>query len=125
LAIEEIEKVVGKTELKLINSSNPMAPGQLKSHYATSKQLLIGNISDYEKLYKNKRFGIISFFKEYASYPTIVLSHTKNLEEAAQNLFKAMRLMDENPDVDIICAEFFPDEFLGRAINDRLNRAAN
>ena len=125
LAIEEIEKVVGKTELKPINSSNPMAPGQLKSHYATSKQLLIGNINDYENLYKNKRFGIISFFKEYASYPTIVLSHTKNLEEAAQNLFKAMRLMDENPDVDIICAEFFPDEFLGRAINDRLNRAAN
>jgi len=30
LAIEEIEKVAGKTALRINNSSNPNAPGQLK-----------------------------------------------------------------------------------------------
>ena len=44
-------------------------------------------------------------------------------KEAAQNLFAAMRALDEQ-DLDLILAERMPDHGLGKAINDRLNRAA-
>jgi L-threonylcarbamoyladenylate synthase len=45
------------------------------------------------------------------------------LQEAAQRLFMGMRLLDESA-ADLILAEFVPEIGLGRAINDRLKRAA-
>ena len=53
----------------------------------------------------------------------IALSSARNLQEAAQNLFRAMRELDES-NVALIVAEELPEEGLGRAINDRLRRAA-
>jgi L-threonylcarbamoyladenylate synthase len=127
LPVEEIEKVVGKTELRISTSSNPKAPGQLKSHYAPAKKLVTGNVLQLiENEMKNqqpKKIGVISFHKDYFPHKTIQLSKDKNLYDAAQHLFKALREMDAS-DVEVIFAEVFPDEFLGRAINDRLNRAA-
>ena len=43
-------------------------------------------------------------------------------DEAAKNLFTVLRLTDKL-NVDVILAEKFPDEGIGRAINDRLGRA--
>ena len=54
---------------------------------------------------------------------TIVLSETADLSEAAKNLFSVMRELDAQ-DCEFILAEEFPDSFLGKAINDRLRRAA-
>jgi L-threonylcarbamoyladenylate synthase len=45
------------------------------------------------------------------------------MAEAAQKLFAVMRLVD-NMDVDVVLAEKFPNEGLGKAINDRLKRAS-
>jgi L-threonylcarbamoyladenylate synthase len=45
------------------------------------------------------------------------------LQEAAQRLFMGMRLLDESA-ATVILAEFVPEIGLGRAINDRLKRAA-
>jgi L-threonylcarbamoyladenylate synthase len=52
-----------------------------------------------------------------------VLSPRGDLSEAARNLFAALRALDTS-EADMILAEVFPDEGLGRAINDRLRRAA-
>jgi L-threonylcarbamoyladenylate synthase len=125
LAIEDIEQVVGKVNVQLNQSSNPTAPGMLKSHYAPTKPLFIGNVVDFIKNNSLKKIGIISFCKDYnaeKSYSKI-LSPTKDLKEAAHNLFAAIRELDAS-DVDLIVAEKFPDTFLGRAINDRLQRAS-
>src|SRR5205085_2585111 len=46
LAIEEIEKISGKVEVRLNTSSNPKAPGQLKNHYAPRKPLFLGKINE-------------------------------------------------------------------------------
>jgi L-threonylcarbamoyladenylate synthase len=46
------------------------------------------------------------------------------LNEAACHLFAALRKMDK-ANVDIILTEIFPEEGLGRAINDRLKRASS
>lgn len=123
LAVEEIEKIAGKAELRLNASSNPNAPGQLKSHYAPRKPLYVGDVAALQKKFPGKNYGVISFYKNYGGGNSIALSEKKNLHEAAHNLFKAIRTLDES-DAEIIFAEIFPDEFLGRAINDRLRRAA-
>jgi L-threonylcarbamoyladenylate synthase len=52
-----------------------------------------------------------------------VLSPSGNLREAAANLFAAIRRLDATG-LRLIVAERVPDHDLGRAINDRLRRAA-
>jgi L-threonylcarbamoyladenylate synthase len=53
----------------------------------------------------------------------VVLSEEGNLSEAAQCLFAGMRKLDALP-VKVIFAELLPEIELGRAINDRIRRAA-
>jgi L-threonylcarbamoyladenylate synthase len=114
LPLEDIEKIAGMVEVRINQSSNPKAPGMLKSHYAPKKPLFIGDVETFLKENTGKKVGIISLEK---------LSPSKNLKEAAHNLFSALRDLDRS-DVDVIIAEKFSDDFLGRAINDRLQRAA-
>jgi L-threonylcarbamoyladenylate synthase len=125
LAIEDIEQVVGKVNVQVNQSSNPTAPGMLKSHYAPTKPLFIGDVGDFLKNNPSKKIGIISFFQNYNAEKKDlkILSPTKDLKEAAHNLFAAIRDLDAS-DAEIIIAEKFPDNFLGRAINDRLQRAS-
>lgn len=123
LAVEEIEKVVGKVELRLNLSSDPKAPGMLKNHYAPTKPLYIGDIKTLMAEHAGKKIGIISFTTSYPGAQMQVLSPKGDLGEAAQNLFAAIRELDA-AEVDVILAERFPDSFLGKAINDRLKRAA-
>ena len=125
--IEDIEAVVGKVKLKINHSSDPMAPGMLKSHYAPSKRVIIGKLDMLIERFKNQNFGIISFhkkFNEISEEKQIVLSPSKDLSEAARNLFSALRIMDQK-NIDLILTEKFPEEGLGAAINDRLKRAAS
>lgn len=123
LSIEEIENCIGKVNIELNNSSNPQSPGMLKSHYAPLKKLVYGNIEELIEKYKNKKIGIISFYKKFPCY-NIVLSPEKSITKAAENFFSAIRIMDANDEVEIIICELFPEEGLGRALNDRLKRAA-
>ncbi|WP_317899754.1 L-threonylcarbamoyladenylate synthase [Aurantibacillus circumpalustris] len=126
LAIEEIEKVIGSVELRLNQSSNPKAPGQLKNHYAPKKSLFIGNLEDLIHEHKTKKIAVICFGERMIAEKNCVifnLSKTKNLHEAALNLFKFLRLADDS-DSEVVLCELLPDEGLGRAINDRLRRAA-
>lgn len=128
LDISEIEKVVGPVTVKDHSSSNPSAPGQLDSHYSPRKPFLLG---DLDSLIAQQRamgveFAVLSFasfFEEVDAKNQIALSPARNLHQAAQQLFAAMRRLDESP-ASLILAELVPDEGLGRAINDRLRRAA-
>jgi len=130
LAVEEIEKVVGEVKVNTHNTANPKSPGMLESHYAPKKKMLFGPfgslVHTMNTLVKDKNAGVIAFDKFLDGLSTdnqILLSPSGDLNEAAKNLFAAMRKLDTG-DVDIILAVQFPDEGLGRAINDRLKRAA-
>jgi len=124
LTLEAIEKINGKVEIRTSRSS-PTAPGMLKSHYAPNKPFLLGDIQMLYDQNKSKRVGILSFKDVFTkSAINFVLSPSGNMQEAAQNLFKYLRLLDTS-DIDLIIAEFVPSENLGRAINDRLQRAAS
>ena len=98
LAPEEIERVAGKLEMNLHSSSNPLAPGMLNSHYAPAKELLFGAIGSLgyviaERL-QGKKVGVIAFDKYLEGFDKsyqVLLSPAGDLNEAAKNLFAAMR----------------------------------
>jgi L-threonylcarbamoyladenylate synthase len=124
LTVEEIEKVAGKVKLNLNSSSNPKAPGQLESHYAPKKKIVVDHIPELLKQHYSSNIGILSFNTHYAIGHSLVLSPSGSMSEAAQNIFGMLRQLDQS-DVDLILAEFVPEVGLGRAVNDRLRRAAN
>lgn len=127
LAIEAIKEVVGEVSVQLNQSSNPKAPGQLKSHYAPKKPIFIGNITELQQLHADKKLGIIIFGDSHFSQSNMLiknLSPSQNYQEAAINLFSFLRELDESI-VDVILCELLPEESLGLAINDRLRRAAS
>lgn len=123
LSIDAIENEVGKVIVQEHSSSNPKAPGQLKSHYAPAKRLILGNIEDLLQKYPAHCSAMLTFQRDFNSPNQIILSRQGSLEEAARNLFSALRTLDKM-EVDVILAEQVPDTGLGKAINDRLRRAA-
>ncbi len=126
LSISDIESVIGKVELKINHSSNPKAPGQLKSHYAPKKPLFIGDLEELVNQYKNKKLAVICFGDEpkiKSGDVVFNLSRSKNLKEAALNLFNYLRIADEC-DSEIVIASFVEQTGLGLAVNDRLQRAS-
>lgn len=123
LAIEEIEKIVGKVTVNEHSSSNPQAPGMLKSHYSPKKKM---TLIDKETEILNKNVAFLGFQEFHSAIPTknqLLLSESGDFKEAARNLFAFMRKLDAL-EVDEIYAELLPEKDLGRAINDRLRRAA-
>ena len=128
LDLSKIEAVVGSVTVQAHSSSNPSAPGQLASHYAPRKPFLVGDLKLLvpKLTQEGKAFGVLSFSTHFPALPSdrqFVLSPSEDLQEAAQRLFMGMRLLDES-DADLILAEYVPEIGLGRAINDRLKRAA-
>lgn len=124
--VEDIEDLIGRVRLRLNHSTDPLAPGMLSSHYAPNTRIIVGRLPELISRYSKRNIGIISFcthFDQIAPENQIILSVNKDLDEAARHLFSAMRELD-NRQVDYILTERFPDEGLGKAINDRLHRAA-
>lgn len=127
ISVEAIEETIGKIKLMPHTSSNPKAPGMILSHYAPKKTLLIGDIGELMHNYEAEEIGILSFRDTYAGVgqqQQITLSEAGDIDEAARNLFASLRKLDNLP-IKTILAEFVPDHGLGRAINDRLRRAAS
>lgn len=122
LSQEKIESVIGKVSLS-VRSENPKAPGQLLSHYAPKKKVVIGHLPDLLLQYEGQRCGVLSFSHDYQFPHQVILSATGNIEEAAKNLFTALRKLDQLP-IDVVLTEFVPEKGIGRAINDRLQRAS-
>ncbi len=126
ISVEVIEKIIGKVQIKEHSVSDPQAPGMLKSHYAPRIPLVVGEIESLMAEHTHKKIGILSFQKYFEQLPAnqqFALSENGDFSEAARHLFSAMRALDEQ-DLDIILAELLPEKDLGRAINDRLRRAA-
>ncbi|MCB0579624.1 MAG: threonylcarbamoyl-AMP synthase [Phaeodactylibacter sp.] len=126
IAVEDIEAVAGPVLVRPHSSSNPAAPGMLKSHYAPSAPVVLGDIRRLLLRYPGKKAGTIAFRAPIPGIPEerqLVLSPAGDLAEAARNLFAGMRRLDAQG-LDVILAELLPEQGLGRAINDRLRRAA-
>lgn len=119
---EMIEEVTGKPVLVFTEATDhPVAPGQLKSHYATTTPLYVGDKKLLKKQFSGKKiielgFGVDSSSEGYN------LSIASNADEAAKNIFSFLRRAD-NEQADVIITGLLPGIGLGRAVNDRLLRA--
>jgi L-threonylcarbamoyladenylate synthase len=125
ISAEAIESVLGKKIITRTHANDhPVAPGQLKSHYATHTPLFFGEIKKLYPLFKAKKIALIKFGESTDSIADFIfnLSPKGNIDEAARNLFSIMRQADTSG-ADIILAEMLPENGLGAAINDRLKRA--
>jgi L-threonylcarbamoyladenylate synthase len=127
VGIEYLQNELGEpVVIKNNHTGESMQPGQLKSHYAPQTPMVTGNIEELLPMHTGKKIFTISFTKRYDELPVenqFVLSETGNINQAAQRLFSALRKIDSMKP-DIILAEKFPEYGLGRAINDRLERAS-
>lgn len=123
IALEAIEAVIGSVA-QAVKQVLLAAPGMLDSHYAPRTPVHVGDIEALLPRFAGKRIGIISFREAHAAHRCVVLSERGDLSEAARILFTALRDLDSS-DCEVILAERFPEEGLGRAINDRLRRAAS
>lgn len=109
----------------------PVAPGQLKSHYAPTKPLFLHDPKEPFTPQEGVSYGLISYqgdspLAEQDCWTEVMpLSPgSGRLSEAAVRLFAVMRAMDEREDIDVIIAEELPRVNIGAAMMDRLGRAA-
>ncbi len=126
IAVEILEKVVGKVRVMAHSSSNPKAPGMLKSHYAPRKPVFIGGLTQLMQQFPPEQIGVLPFEKLFEGIPVsnqFILSPEGSTSVAAQQLFAGLRHLDGLP-VSVIFAQLLPEKELGRAVNDRLRRAA-
>ena len=102
-------------------------PGSLPGHYAPKKELHIIE-SDIHGFIPRANSGYLAFttpspeIRERFSRVE-VLSPSGDLREAAANFYGSLRRLD-NSKADIIYAVRLPEEGIGLAIMDRLNRAS-
>lgn len=114
LPAEAIEACLGEP-LRRLNAQDPIsAPGQLSSHYAPNGTLRLNaeTAAPGETLLG---FGPVA--------APLNLSPSADLIEAAANLFDMLHQLDAMQASQIAVSPI-PDHGLGRAINDRLRRAA-
>ena len=126
LALEELESVLGALEVQT-SSSNPKAPGMLSAHYNPGARVrLFSNkeeLIDHYNAVDNSKTGVLIMGEGLEGATVFNLSQSENDVEAASRLFAGLRTLSA-----IGCAEiwthYLPEKGLGRAINDRLKRAA-
>ena len=123
LSLELIQKEIGKVIIPDTTDYKNASPGRSLRHYAPSTPLRFNK--DTAPCPDNMKVGLLTLKGDSTGNYTVVevLSKTGNLNEAACNLFAALRRLD-SAGLDLIVVEKVPDEGLGRAINDRLFRAS-
>lgn len=126
IALEEIEKIIGKLGITTHSETSPNAPGMLSRHYAPKTETYLTNkIAELVKCFEGKKIGLLLFKSQFQNKSIVhqeILSKSGDLNEAAKNLYAAMHRLDQN-NLDLIIAERLPDRGLGKTINDKLVRA--
>ncbi len=114
LPIEAIEAALGQP-LRLHGADDPLtAPGQMQSHYAPGGLVRL-NATERRAGEVLLGFGAVE--------ADLNLSVAGDLTEAAANLFRHLHALDAQG-ARVIAVSPIPAHGLGRAINDRLHRAA-
>ncbi|MBT2215321.1 threonylcarbamoyl-AMP synthase [Virgibacillus dakarensis] len=134
---EQLEQVIGRimVDPALANTDErPKAPGMKYRHYAPEVPMWLveGSAKELQTVITREqknydRIGVMAS-NETASLVTadqmIALGAKESLAEIAANLYDALRTFKEG-DIDLILCETFPEAGIGRAIMNRLKKAAS
>jgi L-threonylcarbamoyladenylate synthase len=124
IALEEIENLVGQVNVVDSAQTIPHAPGMLEKHYSPKTPILVGDVEELLLKHEDQKVALLLFYdKDLPAQHKFVLSPHGDLCEATRQFFAFMREIDKLG-VDLILAEWLPERGLGRALNDRLRRAA-
>ncbi|MEE1086303.1 MAG: L-threonylcarbamoyladenylate synthase [Schaedlerella sp.] len=142
ITAEMIEEIIGQVSVDKAIISNdsklaPKAPGMKYRHYAPKARLMIveGNIREevlairqmaYEAARNNKQIGIIATNETLMYYTNGIVKNIGSREDEntiARNLYAVLREFDEE-DVEEIYSESFALQGIGKAIMNRLEKAA-
>jgi L-threonylcarbamoyladenylate synthase len=117
VTLEELTELLGPVAAP--DSALPKSPGMLASHYAPSLPVRL------EAIEPRPGEALLAFGPDAPPgfADTLWLSRTGDVAEAAANLFAMLRELDR-PAFTAIAVMPIPEHGLGRAINDRLRRAA-
>ncbi len=129
IALEDLEDVLGEIETarQIREGETPAAPGMLTKHYAPkTRVVVIDSLNEWRM--NRSRSALLTLAPlgdvECDGFLTVeTLSPTGDLREAATKFFATMRRLDD-AGAEQILALRFPNHGLGRALNDRLERAA-
>ena len=131
VTLEQLESVIGKIDTQSSSRDSarpdPRSPGMLPSHYAPRVPLILLRPGEaVPRPAGGERIGLLTLAPR-ADAPgyavTEHLSRTGDLTEAAANLFAVLRRLDTQ-NLQRVMVEAVPETGLGRAIVDRLRRAA-
>lgn len=114
LPVEALEAALGRSLARRSPDDPLNAPGQMQSHYAPGAVVRL-NATDRRTNELLLGFGPVE--------ADLNLSPSSDLVEAASNLFRHLHALDARGAANIAVSPI-PDQGLGRAINDRLCRAA-
>ena len=116
---EAIEAVLGQTLAQAKPDAPLASPGRLATHYAPDTRLRLGATS------VGPKEALLAFGPHVptGALATVNLSASGDLKEAAAKLFGALRELDQAGAATIAVMPI-PNQGLGEAINDRLQRAA-
>jgi L-threonylcarbamoyladenylate synthase len=118
LDISKIQKTLGFKLDIAINSKKKIAPGQSRLHYSPGIPLRMSVLKP-----KNDEAFIIIKKRKTKLKNYFYLTTNNNLDEAAKNLYSCLRKI-KNKGYKSIAVEKISNKGLGRAINDRLQRAS-
>jgi L-threonylcarbamoyladenylate synthase len=119
VTVEELADAIGLPAAAALDGGAPKSPGLLASHYAPDLPLRL-DAQDVRPGEALLAFGACPIAGAAA---VANLSPNADLTEAAANLFSMLRALDR-PGLAGIAVMPIPEHGLGRAINDRLRRAA-
>lgn len=140
ITVEDIEAVIGTIQIdpaldkKMSMNIQPKAPGMKYAHYSPEADVTViqGKIDDVVSYINehydssNDKIGIMCSDETKDNYRfqhVISLGSRQCLEDIAANLFTTLRKFDELG-VDIVLAEGYDTVRMGKAIMNRLNKAA-
>ncbi len=126
IALEEIEKIIGKVVLNQnLSQTSVVAPGMLSKHYSPLTPFYLSeNINQEKTKWEGKKVTFLTLKPNpNLSEQNTYLSKNGDLKEAAANLFSTMHHLDQMK-LDAIVCEWMPNVDIGRSMNDRLKRAS-
>lgn len=127
--LEALEAAIGSIEVLAPGTTSAsdapaLAPGLMTQHYAPRKPLAL--VATPDAVSDPAHTGLLSWrpVADASRFAAVeVLSPAGDLAEAAAGFFAALRRLDAAP-TRTLAALPFPEAGLGRALNDRLRRAA-
>jgi L-threonylcarbamoyladenylate synthase len=142
ITYEDLKEIIPNVEqdlgtIKMSENIVPKSPGQKYKHYAPKADMTVytGNIDNIvskikeqtkELINKGYKVGIMATEETKNDYPdgfVLVVGTREEKETIATNLFKIIRLFDDNG-VDVILAEGVEYDHIGMAIMNRMMKAS-